>query len=350
MNPTKILLRCPNPVGDFIMATPALRAIRSHFPQAHISLLLRPPLQELAEGAPWFDNIILCPKQGDTSLFLPYLNLIYQLRKESFDLGILFPNSFGSAWVLWLGGVRRVVGYARDGRSFLLTDRIKVPKENGSFIPQPMISYYQGILNYLGIPSTIANLELYVTKQYQEKALTILEEHGISPQRLLVEINPSAGFGPSKYWRTDYFAQVADALIEQYDSQIVLLPSPGEYLLAREIKEKMRHEPIILKGEEVSLGLFKALIQQCHLFITTDSGPRHIAVALDKPVVVIMGPTHPAYSDVKHSKTIVLRENLDCSPCHLKVCPTAHECMELITPEKVLGAIATLIETNRIKI
>ena len=339
MEPKKIILHCPTPVGDFIMATPALRAIRGHYPEARICLLLKPALRELADGAHWFDDIITYPDQRERAYFFRYLSLIAQLRKEAFDLAILFPNSFSSAWMVWLAGVRRRVGYARDGRRLLLTDRIEPPKRNGQFIPQPMLDYYGGLLAHLGIDCQTKNLELYVTASAQEKALTILKAQGISLDRPLVAINPSAGFGSSKYWRSDYFAQVADTLIEQYNSQILLLPGPGEFFLAEEIKGFMRHKPVVIRGEEVSLGLLKALIYYCQIFVTTDSGPRHIAVALDKPVVVVMGPTHPAYSDVGHPRTIVLREDIDCSPCHLRTCPTDHRCMELITPEKVLKKV-----------
>jgi heptosyltransferase-2 len=342
MDPKKIIVHCPNPVGDFIMATPALKAIRNHYPQARISLLVKPALRELAEGAPWFDDIILYPNQKDRGNFLRYLTFVSKLRREAFDSAILFPNSFSSALIFWLGGAKQRVGYARDGRYLFLTDRIKPLKKNGRFIPQPMLDYYGTILTYLGINYQTKNLELYVTPLMHEKALTILQTQGVNLDRPLIAINPSAGFGSSKYWHSDYFAQVADTLIEQYLCQILLLPGPGEYFLAQEIKGFMRHKPVVIKGEEVSLGLLKALISHCNLFVTTDSGPRHIGVALDKPVVVVMGPTHHIYSDVGHSKTIVLREDIDCSPCHLKVCPTDQRCMQLITPEKVLNAIQTL--------
>ena len=124
------------------MATPALRAIRDHYPEARICLLLKPALRELADGAPWFDDIITYPDQRERAYFFRYLSLIAQLRKEAFDLAILFPNSFSSAWMVWLAGVRRRVGYARDGRRLLLTDRIEPPKRNGQFIPQPMLSCF----------------------------------------------------------------------------------------------------------------------------------------------------------------------------------------------------------------
>jgi len=331
-------------VGDFIMAIPAFKAIRDHYPQSHISLLLRRPLDELIEGAPWFDDLITCPSSRDRPSWGQYLRLIYTLYRRAFEMAIIFPNSFSSACLLWLARIPRRVGYARDGRSLLLTDRIRPPRERGQFLPQPMIEYYGGLLHHLRIPYSGRGLRLYVSERHKEEALELLQKEGLLTDQPLVGINPSAGYGPSKYWRSDYFAQVADALIEQYGCQILLLPGPGEYHLGWEIKAQMNRPAIILRGEEVNLGLLKALIDQCHLFITTDSGPRHIAVALDKPVVVIMGPTHPAYSEVGHKKTLILREELDCSPCHLKVCPTDHACMESITPQKVLRAAVTLWE------
>lgn len=362
----RIVIRCPNPVGDFIMATPALRSIREGFPQARISLLLKPNLKGLIEGAPWFDELIVYDPQagrkgfpvkmlrssgspfsylGAPNLAWPcrFLGLVGQLRKGKFDLGVLLTNSFSSALMLWLAAVGRRIGYDRDGRRFLLTDPVPPPRDGRGYLAMSMVSYYLVLCSsILGCPTGDPKVELFLDEEMQEAARRRLRERGWEGSPLL-GLNPAAGFGTSKLWTHEGFAAVADTLAERYGLQPLLLTGPGEEYLARGIQERMTRQAIDLGGNRVPLSLLKALIAQCALFVTTDSGPRHIAMAFDVPSVVLMGPTDPRYSDMGHERTLVLREEVDCSPCHLKTCPTDHRCMRWIAPERVVSAAEELM-------
>jgi heptosyltransferase-2 len=174
----------------------------------------------------------------------------------------------------------------------------------------------------------------------------VFVRHGIVPADLIIVIIPGATFGSSKCWQDSSFAAVADALIQQYQAKILIIPGPGELEIAQSIIRKMEQPPIVMGDQVLPLDQLMALIRRCSLLITNDTGPRHFGVAFNKPGIVIMGPTDPRYTDYQLDKTIVLRDGVDCAPCHLKECPTDHRCMTRITPDRVLSAAREMIEEH----
>ncbi len=324
------------------MATPALRCLRDNFPDARIDLTLVPYVRKIIEEAPWHDGIYeYSPQGGGLTERLGYLQL---LRQNRYDLAVVLPNSFSSALLAFLSGAKRRIGYGRQWRGFLLTDPIPPPTENGKFAPQPMVEYYLRLCEELGATPTSRKTELFVDEDSERRAEGLFGKYGIGKDRPIVAINPGAAYGSSKLWECSRFAQVADGLADREGCRVVILGGPGEKEIAREIAGAARSKPINFAEEDVPLDLLKSVIKRCDLLITVDSGPRHFAVAFDKPVVVLMGPTDPRYTDSNLEKTIVLRiTDLDCVPCHIKECPTHHECMTRITPEMVSHAATELL-------
>src|SRR4051812_37428459 len=149
--PQRILVVQPSWVGDAVMATPALRAIRQLYPAAQISYLLRRYVKPIYNGMPWADELITY-RTGRTKAKAGQgtFDVAARLRKRKFDLAILLPNSFKSALICKLAGIDRIVGYERDGRGFLLSDKLLPVKEKGKFVPTPIVKYYLGIAQYLG--------------------------------------------------------------------------------------------------------------------------------------------------------------------------------------------------------
>lgn len=326
------------------MATPALRCLRQNFPDAHIDLTMLPYVHKIVEGAPWFDDIIEYRREGEHSGIAGNMAYVRGLRRNRYDLGVIFPNSFSSALLIFLSGSKRRIGYDRQSRGFMLTDSIPAPTENGKFIPQPMVKYYLRICEELGAKPDSTRLELFVDDRSEAKADKLFAGHGIGKGKKVVAMNPGAAYGSSKLWMPDRFAQVADALAERGGCDVVILGGPNEKDIAGDIVEASKSKPVNLAEENVALDLLKSVIKRCDLLITVDSGPRHFAVAFDKPVVVLMGPTDPRYTNCNLEKTTILRvENLDCVPCHIKKCPTDHECMDGITVEMVLEAAIDLL-------
>ncbi len=342
--PQRILIRCPNWVGDLVMATPAIRAIRERFNRSHIVLLVKPYGRKVIEHSPYVDEILEYD-DGDTDQGMRgILSRAMQLRRENFDLAVIFPNSFSSALIAFLAGIKRRVGYSREGRGWMLTDPIEPVRQGPKIVPIPMVEYYLRITDWLECPRLTLAPELFVSAATRQKAQDILERCGVNGKYMTVVMIPGAAYGSSKCWKPEYFAQVADHLIEGYRCNLVIVPGPEEVQIARDIEARMSRGPIVLADPVVPLDILMAIIQSSSLVITNDTGPRHFAVAFDKPVVVIMGPTDPRYTNLNLEKTIVLREDLDCSPCHLKVCPRDHRCMTAITPERVIEASEWLFD------
>ena len=338
--PKSILVRCPNWVGDVVMATPALRCLRETFPQAKITLLLRPPLMKILEGAPWFDEAVGIEKVEGLRGLATWVMLARQLRAQRFELGLLLTNSLSSAFLFWLARVRRTVGYSRDARDFLLSEALPRASRGGKFLPIYTGDTFLTLCEHIGCAVKDRRLELFTTEDAERRADAIFAGNSIESARPLVVINPGASFGSSKLWAAERFAWVADRLVEKYGCAIFICGSPGERPFGERIRSLMEAPALLLQncGVPFDLGVLKSLIRRCALLLTLDSGPRHFAVAFNRPAVTLMGPNSPLYTETPLERGEVVRVDVDCGPCQKKKCPTDLRCMTLITQEMVLEA------------
>ncbi len=338
----RILVRSPNWVGDVVMATPAFRALRQQFPGAHLALLCKPYVAPILNGCPWFDEVITTPGRG----LGEFARLVRRLRNERFDTAVILPNSFRSALEARLGGIRRRVGYARQGRhrAWLLTDPIPPPTdERGRFRPQNMVDYYLRLCEHVGCADLSPREELFITPACQARADALLVKRDVAAGDRLLGLNPGGAFGSSKVWMADRFAAVADALVERHGFRVLLFGSPNERPILESVAAAMQHEHILTEPGEMDLDVLKPLMSRCSLLVTNDTGARHFAVAFGVPLVCIMGSTRPAYTEVNLERQRVVRVDVDCGPCQKKLCTEDHRCMTLITPDMVLEASEDLL-------
>jgi len=344
--PSSILIRCPNWVGDVVMATPTIRALRLSCPDAHLAVVIKSYARQLLDGSPRIDEIIEYDPEGRHRGVQGYYSFLYGLRRRSFELGVVLPNSFRSAWEMRFAGVRRRIGYARQGRGWLLTDPVPPPRQGGEPTIVNMVDYYLALCEQLDCDSLERDEELFTSPGAERRAEEILSRSGAGEGDLLVGIAPGAGYGPAKLYPLDRYAQVLNRLVESHSCRVLIITSPKESELAESLSGQLREPPIRLDREEVDLEVLKSLVKRLSLLITNDTGPRHIAVAFDRPVVVVFGPTSTAYTDVNLEKQAIVRQEVDCSPCQLKVCPTDHRCMLHLDPDQVYGAAETLIQSH----
>jgi lipopolysaccharide heptosyltransferase II len=321
------------------MATSSFADVRRAFPVAHISILLLPGREKIIGGSPDHDRVIF---DRSASGIRGLWSLASDLRRERFDLAIIFPASFRSALACFLAGVPRRVGYRRNLRSFLLTDAVDYDEEGGRRTPVPMPRLYARLCSVAGVAQGDSRPILHVTPECEEKAREFRRAAGIGDGEPIVGINPGASFGSSKLWSPARFAAVADAITERHGIRTMILVGPGEEPIAGEILSLARTRPIHDPSRRVGLDLLKPLVRDLKLLVTTDTGPRHYAVAFDVPVVVVMGSTHPGHTAMNLARTEVVRHDVPCGPCHLKECPIDHRCMEGITEAEVLERIAAL--------
>lgn len=341
-NYSRILVSIPNWVGDVVMATPALRAIRRQFRHARITHLMRPYVADVLAGTTFNDEAVFCPTKPDGHGLAAHLRLIRRLRRERFDLAVLLTNSFRSALVARLAGAKRVVGYARDRRGWLLTDHLHPPREDRHFVPIPALDYYNELARRVGCGEPGEKLELATTPTDET---TIDARLGRSdPGRLLVVLNPGANYGSAKCWPAEHYAALSDMLVRRHGARVVASLGPKE----REIADRLRaaaREPIeIFNDPPLGLGPLKALVRRSDLLVTNDTGPRHFAAAFDVPVVTVFGSSDPAWTDTRFSKERIVSLKLDCQPCMKRTCPLGHHnCMRTLPPERVAQEAAAAL-------
>jgi heptosyltransferase-2 len=345
----KIAVFCPNWVGDVVMATPALRALRDHFADATIIGLMKPYVAGLLDGAPWLDQVWFLDRRGPWAQRWPAVAL--RLRRARVDLAVLFPNSFRSAWVAWLGGCRDRIGFDRYARGPLLTCRLAAKRDrHGGFRPRPVIHDYTRLAEAAGCPAPSFRMELFTTPADEEQADQLWDQTGLARCREVVCLNPGAAFGAAKFWPREHFISLARNLCDERGCGVLVLCGPSERELARQIAaEANRPKVHSVADYQLSLGLTKACIRRADLLITTDSGPRHFAAAFQRPVVTLFGPTHIGWTETYFPHAIHLQKPVPCGPCQLRVCPLDHRCMKELTPAEVLEAAQRLLPPQRMK-
>ena len=271
------------------------------------------------------------------------LRIVPAVREEDPDVAILLPNSMRSYLPFRIAGVKNIVGFRRNLRKFFI-DGPSPEKDKNGYIPRPMVEYYMDLCRWLGMePSVSIRPTLFVQDTLQKEADRLLLKLGIDSGDRLIGLNPGAKFGSSKCWPIRYFAKLAELLEADFGCKLLLFIGPDEDKIAEQIMKETGSKLINTGPEKIDLALLKPMIKRCDLLITNDTGPRHYATAFDRPVLVIMGPTDPRYTQSNLDKTLVIRKELQCSPCHKKTCPNGHECMTTIMPEEVLEGARKLL-------
>ncbi len=333
----RILVRSTNWIGDAVMTTPALGAIRAAFPSAEISIVANPVVGELFTRHPYCDRLIVFDKEKSHRGIRGMLSLCRQLRGYRFDIAVLFQNAFEAALMAVLSGVPARAGYRTDGRGLLLTHGVPIGENERKL---HHTDYYLQMLDYLGIKGGDGQLKLSCTDQEISRARQTLGD------REWVAINPGATYGSAKRWYPDRFAAVADNLAKEYSVRVLIIGGAGERDVSEDIEASMETTPLNLCGR-TTVREMMAVLSQCRLMITNDSGPMHIAAAFDVPIVAVFGPTDHTTTSPLSDNYNIIREEADCAPCLLRHCPTDHRCMEAITADDVLIAARSLMEVDR---
>jgi lipopolysaccharide heptosyltransferase II len=338
----RIVVRTTNWVGDAVMSVPALRTIRAVFPSAHITLIVRPWVREVYSSVDFCDDILEFDKTGDERGVTGLLRFARLLRSRRFDVAILLQNAFEAALMTRLAGIPHRVGYDRDGRGFLLTHPCPVDPEVRN---HHQCYYYLGILAAAGwIPAAPWDRPGYqriatigVRQTDLQSARVMLESCGVSATQPLIGVNPGAAYGGAKRWLADRFAVVADRLAAECGARALIFGSAADAPVAAQVAGAMRTRPVLLAGK-TTLGQMMGLLSSCRLFLTNDSGPMHLAAALDVPQVAVFGSTSARATGPLSGRALVIRKPVDCSPCFLRECPIDFRCMIGVTVDEVYDA------------
>ncbi len=329
----KILIIAPNWIGDAVLALPAISRIRKSFPIAMITIIGLPHICELFQESPYVDEIRMY-KGGMGGLAAGF-----SLRSEKFDMAILLPNSFRSALLVRLAGIPLRCGYNRDGRGFLLNMPVRLDPQ---ITRVHQTDYYRNIVRSIA-SSPLTKSQLFLSQDETRQALNTLNENHITPDDLIIGINPGATYGSSKRWYPERFGHVASTLSKRYHAKVIVFGSHKEMDIAEEIVRTAEMPLLNMAGKTSVRGLM-ALISCCRLVVTNDSGPMHIAAALGIPVVAIFGSTDPLLTGPVGTNHIVIKKEASCSPCFLRKCPTDLRCMDAIHVEDIIEGVEKILK------
>lgn len=345
-HPKKILVRSTNWIGDAVMTTPAVRTIRENFPESEITLLVHPWVSDVFRYSPRVDRLLMYEKKGRHKGLKGMLQLAGELRQEQFDCAILLQNAFEAALITLVAGIPVRAGYTTDGRGLLLTHGVhKVTELN----KKHEIHYYQRIMQGLGLKPAVNELELFIPGDQIDAAKGRIEQ--LSGERMgtepLIGFNPGAAFGPAKRWPAEKYAELARMICARLDGRIVLFGSSADKGTAADIitlAGSAASRMIDLTGATTLIEAM-ALIGECDVFVTNDSGLMHVAAALHTPLVAIFGSTDHIATGPYADNAVVIRKPLPCSPCKKAHCPEKHfRCMKLIDSDEVFAAVERILK------
>ena len=329
----KILMRGPNWVGDAVLAIPAMKAVRERFPDADITLLVRPWVAGVFKSVPFIDHLWSEPRPAGVR---DWIRIARQIRNRSFDLALLFPNSFESAAMMFLGRVPKRIGYATDGRRWLLTNRI-----TPSTVKRHQVHYYLDLAKALSA-DTQPSIQISASEEEKTQAANLLASQGIPQGQPYMVLNPGAAYGSAKRWGEDGFAAAGDALAAELHLDVVIVGSERERAIAEAIQKSMRSRVVVLSGK-TTLETLIGVISDAVLVLTNDSGPMHVSAALGIPTVAVFGATDHVVTGPIGPRTRVVREPVECSPCMLRECPIDHRCMTRVSADSVCQAARELL-------
>lgn len=325
----------PNWIGDAVMATPILADLKTKWPQARLTVTCQYNIEPLIKHDPHLNEILVFKRPSGWIPHLYHGEIIEALRLGKYDLGILLTNSFSSAWWFWQGRVKNRIGFGGNLRSLLLNYSVPLPKD---IEVQHQVKTYKELLKPLGIGISDTMPALYITSEEKKEAEELLVRCGvIKGEHKVVGINPGAAYGTAKCWLPDRFQEITKRLLENLDTYVIYFGDGASSSLVNEICNGFPDRVINLAGK-TSLRELMALIQLCDVFLTNDSGPMHIAAALNIPLVALFGST----SDVKtgpYGIGKVIHKHVECSPCYKRICPIDFRCMKRIEVDEVYREI-----------
>lgn len=341
----RVVLRPPNWLGDAVLALPAMGAVRRQFPDASLTVAAAGAVAALFREDTGVrpDAVVDLPGSGRAA--------VAALRAGRFDLGVLFPNSFGSAWQLRRAGVPERWGYAASGRSWLLTRGVARPRRDGG--PVHHIDYYRALVRGLGIDVGEEPPQIVASAAGRRAAARLLgmPESPAAAEAPIVTLAPGAAYGQAKQWPPARVAELVVRLTRERGALCVLVGASHDRAAGRVIDAAVRAHGAGIAARvrnvigRTDLGTLIAIAARSHVCVTNDSGVMHVAAATGRPVVALFGPT-----DERVTRPVgaadVLTADVFCRPCHLRDCPIDHRCMTRIPVDQVEAAVARWLQAR----
>ena len=337
----RILLIRTDRIGDLVLSTPAIRAVRAAFPRGYVAAMVSPVTRPLVEGHPALDEVITFDKDHLHRGWLGTWQLAQTLRARRFDLALILHTTNRVVLLTWLAGIPARVGYARR-LGWLLTHPRPYEKRFGE---RHELDYTLDLVRAAGIPADDRTLEIASHPEGQGAVTAWLAQAGVAPHNPLILLHPGASC-PSKRWPAERFATVADRLAAVRGARVAVIVGPGDDALATAVVRHAR-TPLLLPPRPFTLAGLPWLLRRAACLVSNDSGPVHVACAVGTPVVAIFGRWGPGLSPTRWGPTgprsVVLHHDVGCRPCLAHRCQIGFQCLEAVSVEEVVAAADRLL-------
>jgi lipopolysaccharide heptosyltransferase II len=336
----RILIIRTDRMGDVILSTPAISALRGAYPQAYLAMVVRPYTRDIVAGNPDLDEVFIYDKDRKEKGLLSTWRFCRNLARKKFDLAVTLNPSNRSHLIPFLAGIPERVGYDRK-LGFLLTTRVEDRKFEGK---KHEIEYTLDIVRAAGVRPLGYDTFMPIPPESEAWAEEILKKQGVQPQDRLVVLNPAAS-DDSKIWPPAGYAQVADKLAQK-GLKIIILGGPGDRKIAGEVIKHLSCPYINMVGNN-NISQAASIIKRSSLFISSDTGPMHLASSLKVAVIAILGRSQPGLSPRRrgphNENSLVIHKDVGCKECLPQNCPKAFLCMKAITADEVVKAAEKLL-------
>jgi len=333
-----ILIILPNWIGDVVMSLPTVKKSREIFKNDNIYILIRKEIFPLIEEN--CDTLNILPIFYKDKNFKTTLNLIKAIKKKKFHKAFILPRSYRMFIISLFSNIKELYGYGDLFKNIFLTKSLK--RDNHS-LSKHRVFYYLDVLNlYKHFDYNNLKPQLILSNKCEEWAENFLKNEKIN-NKILIGINPGATYGEAKCWKKENFLKLIDKLNNKFSNLQFLIFGGKDNSNYNSIFNNIKN-CLNLTGK-LTIDKSAALIKMCKIFITNDTGPMHIADALNVEIIAIFGPTDPEETPPFTKREHLLYKHLDCSPCKERICPKSNnKCMESITVEEVYDKVIKLID------
>ncbi len=330
-------------IGDVVLTTPVLEALRKAYPSARISIMVTSATKDVVEGNPFIDEVISYDKRGKDKGFLGFWRFIRFLKSKKFDLAINYHLKNRTNFMLFHAGIPNRIGFANDKFGFLLTESYPDPRTDGT---KHEAEYCLDLLRNIGVDHQGFQVHVPIHRASEVWVAKLFAENHINPDDRLIAIHPGASC-LSKRWPPQRFAEVADILEKEYQAKIIVIGSGDNQLVAREVLLSMKQSVVDMTGRTTISHLI-SLLKRCALLISNDSGPVHLAVGVQTPVVSIFGRNQAGLSATRWKPLgeldIALHHDIGCKVCLAHNCDRHFQCLRSITVDHVVEAARTILK------
>ncbi|MCX5680931.1 MAG: lipopolysaccharide heptosyltransferase II [Candidatus Omnitrophica bacterium] len=334
-------------IGDVVLTTPVLEALRIAYPKARISMMVTPITKDIVEGNPFLNEVIVFDKKGKNKGFWNFWRFVRMLREKKYDLAINYHLKVRMNFMLFHAGIPHRIGFKNNKFGFLLTEQYPDPRNNGN---RHEAEYCLDLLKYIGIETKEFRLHVSIKEESEKWVEETFQQHGILKTDKLLAIHPGASC-ISKRWPPERFAEVADRLAQKYQAKILLVGAGDNQLIAREVLFSTK-QPVLDFTGKTSVSHLISILKRCSLLISNDSGPVHLAVGVQTPLISVFGRNQPGLSKTRWRPLGIFdialhNQEVGCEVCLAHNCQLNFKCLKSITVEHVLQAAEETITKSQ---